>query len=328
MPWIELLVPALVLLLATPNVALAYVYARSSRQPWSRALLGFLAAAAGVSLLTAVGIFLRASGLVETKALYFAVWNLSFLVLAVAAYFAIATALLAVGASFGGRRRAAFWAGTVAAYAVGLVAAVRGKDDLYFPYIGGTYAATSFYLFAMLGLALFIVVRLRGRLGHENDATLRRFLRAFLPLGSIFFIDELLRVTAWTALPWRPLLPLAPLALYAFTAVEFIFRVRRGNVGSLVGTGIGDGPPEALAQAIARGCAASPLTLREREVLVELLGGRSNAAISAKLGISPNTVKNHIYSIFQKTGAGSRKELFLFAARAAKEEGRPQASSG
>jgi DNA-binding CsgD family transcriptional regulator len=50
-------------------------------------------------------------------------------------------------------------------------------------------------------------------------------------------------------------------------------------------------------------------------VLVEILKGSSNAAIARELDISPHTVKNHVYSIFQKTGAGSRKELYLFAVR-------------
>jgi len=57
----------------------------------------------------------------------------------------------------------------------------------------------------------------------------------------------------------------------------------------------------------------TPLTPRERKVLVEILKGRGNAAIARDLAISPHTVKNHVYNIFQKTGAGSRKELYLFA---------------
>ena len=315
MSWLELLVPALVLLLATPSVAIAYIHARSSRESWGGALLGFLAAAAGVSLLTAVGIFLRASGMVETFTLYFVVWNLSFLILAVASWFAVKTALLVISSSATNRARALFGAGTAIAYVVTLAIAIRGKGDLYFPYIGGTYAATSLYLFAALGLALLIVLRGRARLTQENEGTLRRFLRVFLPLGALFFLDELFRATGQIAFPWMPLLPLAPLALYVFAALELIGRVRRIQGGSPVAGAAGSF--EELALSIARQCQASPLTLREREVLVELLKGRSNAAIAVRLGIAPSTVKNHIYSIFQKTGAGSRKEVFLFAARSA-----------
>ncbi|MDA8426084.1 MAG: helix-turn-helix transcriptional regulator [Treponema sp.] len=313
MPWLELLVPALVLLTATPCVAVAYIYARSANEAWGGSLLAFLAAAAGVSLLTVLGIFLRASGLVDSFALYFAVWNLSFLALALASWFALRTALLAVASAATRLVRSLFGLGTAVAYLVTLAIALRGASDLYFPYIGGTYAATSFYLFGCLGSALALVLRRRENLSRENRGTLRRFLRVVPPLGAVFFLDELCRATKAIALPWPPLLPLAPLVLYAFAGFELARRMRRSR---------NELPAEAsalsreeLALSVARGCGASPLTLREREVLVELLGGGSNAEIADRLGISPNTVKNHIYSIFQKTGAGSRKELFLFALR-------------
>lgn len=70
-----------------------------------------------------------------------------------------------------------------------------------------------------------------------------------------------------------------------------------------------------MSASIAESCGASPLTQRERSILVNLLGGLSNAEIGSKHGISPHTVKNHVYSIYQKTGAGSRKELYAFALR-------------
>ena len=313
MPWLELLVPVLVVLLAMPSVAVAYVYARSSKAAWGSSLFGFLASAAGVSLLTALGIFLRASGIVRSYELYFIVWNLSFAVLALASWFAIRTALRVVKSAATGRVRRLFALGSALAYAGTLALAIRGRGDLYFPYIGGTYAATSLYLFASLGCALSIVVKRRARLAPEDECTLQRFLRIFLPLGAAFFFDELCRATSLLRLPWLPLLPLAPLALYLFAGSELLLRLRRPAENPTVRAPAAAAEEQALA--IARGCGASPLTAREREVLVELLRGASNSDIASSLNISPNTVKNHIYSIFQKTGAGSRSELFLFAAR-------------
>jgi DNA-binding CsgD family transcriptional regulator len=313
MPWLELLVPALVLLVATPCVAIAYLHAKSSGAPWRHSLLGFLVAVAGVSLFTAVGIFLRASGIVADFALYFIVWNLSFIILAAVGYLAITTALLAVGSPMTLMIRLVFWAGTAVAYVLTLFIAVQGKSDLFFPYIGGTYAATSLYLFTTLALTLAVVLRKRENLALEDEKTLRRFLRIFIPLGSIFFVDELLRATRVQGLPWLPLLPLAPLALYCFVTVELFGRMRQLRLAqTLSATEVSY---EKLALSIAEACDASPLTQRERNVLVGLLKGRSNAAIAQELAISPNTVKNHVYNIFQKTGAGSRKELYLFAAR-------------
>lgn len=53
----------------------------------------------------------------------------------------------------------------------------------------------------------------------------------------------------------------------------------------------------------------SPLTTREREVARWVLAGRSNLEVATKLGLGLGTVKNHLYHIFNKTGASSRKEL-------------------
>jgi len=46
--------------------------------------------------------------------------------------------------------------------------------------------------------------------------------------------------------------------------------------------------------------AALGITLREQEVLTELAAGRSNKEIAQKLGVSPNTVKTQIASLYQK----------------------------
>lgn len=48
---------------------------------------------------------------------------------------------------------------------------------------------------------------------------------------------------------------------------------------------------------------------REREVLVELLGGRSVEGIAATLGISPHTVRTHVQRIHAKLQVSSRNEI-------------------
>jgi DNA-binding NarL/FixJ family response regulator len=56
------------------------------------------------------------------------------------------------------------------------------------------------------------------------------------------------------------------------------------------------------------------LTQREREVLAALLDGCStNRDIATRLAISEDTVKHHMSSLFDKTGASSRVGLALFA---------------
>ena len=48
------------------------------------------------------------------------------------------------------------------------------------------------------------------------------------------------------------------------------------------------------------------LTRREREVLLWVGDGMSNQEIAQRLGLSVGTVKQHIHSILQKTGARTR----------------------
>jgi DNA-binding CsgD family transcriptional regulator len=60
------------------------------------------------------------------------------------------------------------------------------------------------------------------------------------------------------------------------------------------------------------------LTPRERQVLVLMGAGATNAAIASRLVISENTVKSHVKHILRKLGAGNRAEavaLFLLAQR-------------
>jgi len=55
------------------------------------------------------------------------------------------------------------------------------------------------------------------------------------------------------------------------------------------------------------------LTERERDVLVQLVGGRSNKEIADKLNISVHTVVSHRKNITQKTGIKSQSGLTIFA---------------
>jgi DNA-binding NarL/FixJ family response regulator len=57
------------------------------------------------------------------------------------------------------------------------------------------------------------------------------------------------------------------------------------------------------------------LTLREREIVQAIVAGQSNKDIADTLRISPQTVKHHLTSIFDKTGVSTRLELAMFALR-------------
>ena len=73
--------------------------------------------------------------------------------------------------------------------------------------------------------------------------------------------------------------------------------------------------PELAAAALAEG--ASPLTPRERDVLVASQDGATIAEIAAALYLSEGTVRNYLSACIQKTGARNRTE----ALRVAEERG-------
>jgi len=57
------------------------------------------------------------------------------------------------------------------------------------------------------------------------------------------------------------------------------------------------------------------LTRREREVIALIASGLSNKAAARQLGISDNTVRHHLTSIFAKLETHDRLELVLYALR-------------
>ena len=53
------------------------------------------------------------------------------------------------------------------------------------------------------------------------------------------------------------------------------------------------------------------LSTREWDVVLGLLQGYRISAVARKLGIRPNTVRNHLKAIFQKLGVRSQSELLV-----------------
>ena len=73
--------------------------------------------------------------------------------------------------------------------------------------------------------------------------------------------------------------------------------------------------PTLAAAALAEG--ADPLTARERDVLRAAADGSGNSEIARALHLSEGTVRNHLSTIIQKTGARNRSD----AVRIAREKG-------
>ena len=60
-------------------------------------------------------------------------------------------------------------------------------------------------------------------------------------------------------------------------------------------------------------CTDQRLTVRQREIVEHVALGHTNDAIAAALGVSPNTLRNHLARVFAKLGASNRADLVRLA---------------
>jgi DNA-binding NarL/FixJ family response regulator len=72
------------------------------------------------------------------------------------------------------------------------------------------------------------------------------------------------------------------------------------GLGLWAGLRLARRPASATFEKNAAALAALGITLREQEVLALLAAGKSNKEIAQKLGVSPNTVKTQVASLYQK----------------------------
>ena len=79
--------------------------------------------------------------------------------------------------------------------------------------------------------------------------------------------------------------------------------MRHFSTGQEQGNGPGGG----------KGRERSPLSTREREIVVLVAQGYKNKEMAEKMFISEQTVKNHLHNIFDKLGVSDRLELALYA---------------
>jgi DNA-binding NarL/FixJ family response regulator len=87
-------------------------------------------------------------------------------------------------------------------------------------------------------------------------------------------------------------------------------------------------PAPAIGMAPAALRPADTLTRREKSIIACLVQGWRNREISQTLGISEQTVKNHLRAIYDKVGVSDRLELALYAIHQKLELPPPPSASG
>jgi DNA-binding NarL/FixJ family response regulator len=89
----------------------------------------------------------------------------------------------------------------------------------------------------------------------------------------------------------------------------------RAEVPAGIEIWLGSMVDDALLPVLETGEAAQPLSSREMEVLKYVARGMSNKEIALVLGISHQTVKNHVTAILRKIGVEDRTQAAIYALR-------------
>jgi DNA-binding CsgD family transcriptional regulator len=199
-----------------------------------------------------------------------------------------------LGLPFSGPLRAAF-------FALDALASAAALANLLLPALAFTGVALNLLLFA---LVLYGLVLIAANLPKIGERSLRRALTLFFALSLAFF--PLMYVDA--AMAYLPALAgfafleglAQPLYFLVLNALTIVFELRYLNRPAYA-------EKDRLTEHFV---SAFRLTAREQEIVRLLLEGTGVREIGQRLFISPKTVENHVYSIYQKLGVKSRVQLY------------------
>jgi DNA-binding NarL/FixJ family response regulator len=93
---------------------------------------------------------------------------------------------------------------------------------------------------------------------------------------------------------------------FSQVVLEKLAKLRRFDAPPGTTTGLGDLPQ------------------RAREVLTLVCRGMADPSIARKLGIAPNTVRNHVAGLYRRTGVNSRTALVIWARERGFDGGPPR----
>jgi DNA-binding CsgD family transcriptional regulator len=161
----------------------------------------------------------------------------------------------------------------------------------------GVHAAINISLTALfLLLSLLLVIRAR----HVQAERQRRIA---LNVGVFILTYNCIDASSLVLpAPWGVLVVLLSSVIFDSVILLNMNRYVRTYYGPTIGEGESH-------LGLDRLCEKFNFSTRERDIVEMILKGKSNKEIEVELFISPHTVKNHIYHIFQKAGINSRGQL-------------------
>ncbi len=157
------------------------------------------------------------------------------------------------------------------------------------------------HLLSALAMVSFGII-LRGPLNPQEPSSLRPLMRAYGLCAIVFAPIGMIEYAVQSAgPPWLPSVSLDHLFYLAWNLVSMSAAIRLFRPG--------DEPAPVLQSVPDERARALRLSAREVEMALMIARGLANKEIAAELGISPATVRTHIYNLYRKANARSRVEL-------------------
>lgn len=200
------------------------------------------------------------------------------------------------------------FAGKTRRLAIGAAAVVLSASPLCLAEAGSPllfYLAPSLGLAAFLSAMVYSQVRLVGAYRSVQDRLGRIGLPALLAYDFVCFasgfVESGISSAQLASGAWPRGALLRPSLFIANGILGLVWAFRYEASGAI-------SRPASVEPDPARGRLLG-LTEREIELARLLASGAANKEIASALGLSPNTVRNHVHNIFEKTGARNRVEL-------------------
>lgn len=173
----------------------------------------------------------------------------------------------------------------------------------------------------VFGCSIGFAARLAVGLARVEDPLVQRLFRRFcvasVPLMAFSLLVAVGAALGWPG--WEAVRPLPNAVYFLVVSLLIVAESSRWLMNSARRSGAGEEPAEAdpggagtapEADKPDRTLVELGLSVRQRQIARLVLQGDSAKEIAGKLGISPKTAENHIYSIFQRAGARSRIQFY------------------